>query len=427
MQQLLQLVEQHKAGKPVGVFSVCSAHPWVLKAALRQARARGTPVLVEATSNQVNQFGGYTGQTAQQFRDALWQLADEVGLSRDRLWLGGDHLGPNAWQDRPAEEAMQLAETLIDDYVRAGFRKIHLDCSMSCVGDPFPLNDETVAVRAARLCAIAERAWQESGGEPPVYVIGTEVPVPGGAQEALEGMQVTTPQAVQQTLEVHRLAWQRAELVDAWRRTIALVVQPGVEFDHHSVEHYQPQRAHELSRFIERQPGMVYEAHSTDYQPPQAYRQLVGDHFAILKVGPALTFALREALFALDHIEREWLGEHQSAQLCATLEQVMREQPQQWSRYYHGNPHQQYLDRHYSLSDRVRYYWPQPQVQLAVERLIDNLRRNPVPLALLSQYLPDQARAMNAGELSEDPQDWVMHKVTQVLDDYHAACYPEVH
>ncbi|MNS83135.1 D-tagatose-1,6-bisphosphate aldolase subunit KbaZ [compost metagenome] len=298
---------------------------------------------------------------------------------------------------------------------------------MSCAGDPFPLNDETVAARAARLCAIAERAWQHSGGEPPVYVIGTEVPVPGGAQEALEGMQVTTPRAVQQTLEIHRLAWQQAELVDAWTRTIALVVQPGVEFDHHSVEHYQPQRAHELSRFIERQPGMVYEAHSTDYQPPQAYRQLVGDHFAILKVGPALTFALREALFALDHIEREWLGEHQSAQLCATLEQVMREQPQQWSRYYHGNPHQQYLDRHYSLSDRVRYYWPQPQVQQAVDSLIDNLRRHPVPLALLSQYLPDQARALNAGELSNDPQDWVMHKVTQVLDDYHAACYPEVH
>ena len=204
-----------------------------------------------------------------------------------------------------------------------------------------------------------------------------------------------------------------------------MVVQPGVEFDHHSVERYQPQRADALSHFIERQPGMIYEAHSTDYQPPQAYRQLVRDHFAILKVGPALTFALREALFALDRIEREWLGERQSSQLRATLEQVMREQPQQWSRYYHGTPHQQYLDRHYSLSDRVRYYWPQSQVQQAVDGLLDNLRRNPAPLALLSQYLPDQARALNAGELSTDPQEWVLHKVTQVLDDYHAACYPE--
>ncbi|WP_447882807.1 D-tagatose-bisphosphate aldolase, class II, non-catalytic subunit [Serratia fonticola] len=426
MQQWLQLVAQHKAGQPVGIFSVCSAHPWVLQAALRQAKARGTPVLIEATSNQVNQFGGYTGQTAAQFRDALWQMADEIGLPRSAVWLGGDHLGPNAWQDRPAQEAMALSETLIDDYVRAGFRKIHLDCSMSCADDPTPLGDEVVAQRAARLCAVAERAWQQAGGEAPVYVIGTEVPVPGGAQETLQGIQVTTPQAVSATLEAHRHAWQQAELSSAWSRVIALVVQPGVEFDHHSVEHYQPQAAQELSRFIERQPGLLYEAHSTDYQAPKAYSQLVRDHFAILKVGPALTFALREALFALDRIEREWLGEHRSAQLCATLEQVMREQPQQWSRYYHGSPHQQYLDRHYSLSDRVRYYWPQPQVQQAVNALMDNLRSNPIPLALLSQYLPDQARALNAGELSQDPQDWVIHKITQVLDDYHSACYPEV-
>ena len=155
----------------------------------------------------------------------------------------------------------------------------------------------------------------QSGGEAPVYVIGTEVPVPGGAQEAQAGLQVTTPQAVAQTLETHRIA-AKAELNDARQRTIALVVQPGVEFDHHSVEHYQPQRADALSHFIERQPGMIYEAHSTDYQPPQAYRQLVRDHFAILKVGPALTFALREALFALDRIEREWLG-NASRRSCA--------------------------------------------------------------------------------------------------------------
>lgn len=94
MQQWLQLVAQHKAGQPVGIFSVCSAHPWVLQAALRQAKARGTPVLIEATSNQVNQFGGYTGQTAAQFRDALWQMADDIGLPRSAIWLGAIILAP---------------------------------------------------------------------------------------------------------------------------------------------------------------------------------------------------------------------------------------------------------------------------------------------------------------------------------------------
>ena len=85
-------------------------------------------------------------------------IAERVGLPRDRILLGGDHLGPNAWQALPAEEAMARAEVMIADYVCAGFRKIHLDCSMSCADDPVPLSDETVARRAARLCAVAERA-----------------------------------------------------------------------------------------------------------------------------------------------------------------------------------------------------------------------------------------------------------------------------
>lgn len=422
MQPLLQLIQRHKSGEAVGIYSVCSAHPWVLESALMLAKARHAAVLIEATSNQVNQFGGYTGMTPALFRDTVFALADRIGLARERVWLGGDHLGPNAWQDHPADEAMQLAETLIHDYVSAGFRKIHLDCSMPCKGDPVPLSDIDIATRAALLCAAAEKAWLQAGGEHPVYVIGTEVPVPGGAKENVEGVTVTTPQAAGTTLEVHRLAWRLADLDNAWGRVIALVVQPGVEFDHQNVVHYQPEKANALSQFINTQPNMVYEAHSTDYQTPQAYIDLVRDHFAILKVGPALTFALREALFALDQIDREWNGELNAAHLRDTLEQVMREEPHQWSRYYHGSPHQQYIDRQYSLSDRVRYYWAHPQVKFAVNRLMDNLRNRPVPMALLSQYLPEQAQALCAGTLNNDPQHWVMHKIQQVLLKYATAC-----
>ncbi len=94
MQSLLQLIRRHKSGEAVGIYSVCSAHPWVLESALRVAKERKTPILIEATSNQVNQFGGYTGMQPVQFRDAVWRQADLIGLPRDRIWLGGDHLGP---------------------------------------------------------------------------------------------------------------------------------------------------------------------------------------------------------------------------------------------------------------------------------------------------------------------------------------------
>ncbi|MEN5119146.1 class II D-tagatose-bisphosphate aldolase, non-catalytic subunit, partial [Luteimonas sp. TWI662] len=218
--------------------------------------------------------------------------------------LGGDHLGPNPWTALKAEAAMAKAETMVAAYVAAGFRKLHLDCSMACAGDPVPLPEATIVERAVRLCRAAEAAHARAGGEPPVYVIGTEVPVPGGATEAIDGLTVTAPAAALATIEAHRDAFAAAGLQTAWTRVIASVVQPGVEFDHHQVIDYVPAAARALSAAIEQVPGLVFEAHSTDYQTPEALAALVRDHFAILKVGPGLTFALREALWALDAIER---------------------------------------------------------------------------------------------------------------------------
>lgn len=313
MQSLLQLIHRHKAGDAVGIYSVCSAHPWVLESALQVAKERKTAVLIEATSNQVNQFGGYTGMQPRDFRDKIFDIANKLDFPTQQIWLGGDHLGPNVWQEHSAEQAMTFSETLIYDYVKAGFRKIHLDCSMPCADDVAPLTDEIVAQRAARLCAVAERSWRENGGEAPVYVIGTEVPTPGGIKSALTQVQITSAKAAATTLNIHQNAWHNAGLIDVWPRVIALVVQPGVEFSHHQVEHYQVEKAKALSHYIESHPHIVYEAHSTDYQTPQSYQNLVRDHFAILKVGPALTFALREGLFALDKLDREWNGKQLAA------------------------------------------------------------------------------------------------------------------
>ena len=251
--------------------------------------------------------------------------------------MGGDHLGPNPWTVLAADAAMAKAEVMVAAYVAAGFRKIHLDCSMSCAGDPTPLPEAEIVKRAVRLAGAAERAHAQAGGEPPVYVIGTEVPVPGGATEAIEGLAVTTPQAALATIEAHRQAFVAAGLTDAWNRVIASVVQPGVEFDHHNVIDYGSRDAQALSHAITAVPNMVYEAHSTDYQTRGALRALVKDHFAILKVGPGLTFAMREALWALDAMDQELTPEHEQARLRDTVLERMRKQPKYWERYYHGS------------------------------------------------------------------------------------------
>ena len=424
MKALLELVRRHRAGEAVGIYSVCSAHPLALRAALQHARAAGGYALIEATSNQVNQEGGYTGLRPAQFRDMVSGLADQSGLPRERVLLGGDHLGPNAWQSLPAQEALGRAAVMVSEYVRAGYRKIHLDCSMSCADDPRALSDDIVAARTAALCARAEEAWRGCGGEPPVYVVGTEVPVPGGAQETLSELAVTEPRAALATVAAHRSAFATNGLHDAWDRVIGLVVQPGVEFDHDRVIDYRPQKARHLSQCLDDLPNLVFEAHSTDYQTEASLCALVRDHFAILKVGPAVTFALREAVWALDRIEREWHGEANAVHMREAVLDAMRADPRNWRKYYHGSGHALDLQLEYSLSDRIRYYWPDAAVVAALERLRAVIDGGEVPLPLLSQYLPTAYAAVRAGSIPARMTDLVSHHIRQVLSQYSRACDP---
>ena len=427
MKAIRDMVLRHKAGERIGVTSVCSAHPLVIEATLRHALATGQPIaLVEATSNQVNQDGGYTGMVPTGFRDFVHGIADKVGFPRDRLALGGDHLGPNPWTGLPAEDAMTNAEVMVADYVAAGFGKIHLDCSMSCADDPVPLPERTIAERAARLCRAAETAHRGDPADAPSYIIGTEVPVPGGAAEDLHELQVTTPQAALATLEMHHRLFEQAGLADAWNRVIGTVVQPGVEFDHDKVVDYVPEKAAALSAAIEPVDHIVFEAHSTDYQTAPALSALVRDHFAILKVGPGLTFALREALWGLDAIERELVAADKRANLREVALQRMHAEPANWSKYYDEDGAALDLQLQYSLSDRIRYYWPDTAITAAQDKLFANLRATVPPLALVSQFLPIAFAAYRAGRATLDPADLVIAHVSAVLDAYYGACHPDV-
>src|SRR3954470_555583 len=88
-----------------GSYAVCSAHPQVLEAAIQQAIEDNSVLHVESTSSQVNQFGGYTGQTPQDFSDWIRGSARRAGLPAERVLLGGDHLGPFPWRSETAHSA----------------------------------------------------------------------------------------------------------------------------------------------------------------------------------------------------------------------------------------------------------------------------------------------------------------------------------
>lgn len=407
-----EIVAAQKRGEARGVASVCSAHPFVIREALKLFERP----LIEATCNQVNQFGGYTGMTPKDFVNYVRGIAEEIRFPFERIILGGDHLGPNVWQNEPAESAMQKSEEMIRQYVEAGFTKIHLDCSMKLADDPAGMLDvEVIARRAARLAKVADLTPSPSPkrrGEQLRYIIGTEVPIPGGATEHEEGVSVTKVEDVRQTIEVTREAFLREGLESAWERVVGVVVQPGVEFGDDFVLSYQPNKTMELSKFIESQ-SMVYEAHSTDYQTREALKNLVEDHFAILKVGPGLTFAFREAVFALAMIENEMTAKAERSNIMQALDDVMLKHPEHWKKYYHGDETEQAFKRKYSLSDRARYYWVQPEVQNAFERLMKNLGDEVLPYSLLSQFV---------GEMNLNAAQVIARRVRRVLEDYRFAC-----
>lgn len=422
MNHLDEIVIAQKRGESKGITSVCSAHPTVIRTAFSHALSHQSKLLIESTCNQVNQYGGYTGMTPLDFFRSILQVADQHSFPKQDLILGGDHLGPEVWKAEPAETALDKACILVRDYVRAGFQKIHLDTSMKLGGDPQgPLAIGKVAERAADLAFVAEDAFRQWGnGEPPRYVIGTEVPVPGGAREEEAHLRPTRVTAVEETLQAFRQAFFKHGLESTWQRVIALIVQPGVEFGHDFVLDYDPVAAASLSKFIE-STNLVYEAHSTDYQSSAALRQMAADHFAILKVGPALTFAYREAVFALAMMEAVLVPAFERSNLIEVMDQVMVADPVHWRNYFQGGPIQQRFARLYSFSDRCRYYWPHYALQAALNRLLKNLRSHSLPLSLVSQYMPYQYERIRQGILSNEPEAIIQDKIITVLEDYRKA------
>lgn len=420
------VVDRNRGGEAVGTFSVCSAHRQVLHAAMRHTSAPGGMLCVESTSNQVNQFGGYTGLTPAKFVEYLHSIALLAGLEKEKILLGGDHLGPYPWRAEPSRVAMAKAADLVRACVAAGYAKIHLDASMACADDA-PLGDEVVAERAAILCHAAENAHSQlpPGAPALIYIIGTEVPVPGGEQAAGQAPAITSIANMHKTLEIFRGAFRARGLDDAWERVIGLVVQPGVEFGDTHVFAYDRCKARPLSENLPASPAMVYEAHSTDYQTAPCLRQMVEDHFAILKVGPWLTFAFREAVFALGAVEQEWLGSRkgvQTSRVRQALEQAMLANPGYWQAYYSGDEQQLQFARLYSYSDRCRYYWPEAGVRRELEILLANLSRAAIPATLLSQYLPQQYESVRAGEIAAQPDALIEDRIRRVLKYYCDAC-----
>ncbi|MDD3459487.1 MAG: class II D-tagatose-bisphosphate aldolase, non-catalytic subunit [Weeksellaceae bacterium] len=430
---LIEVLNKQKNGLPVGLFSACTASSYAIKSTLMRAQKHGVPAVIEATANQVDQNGGYTGMKPAEFVTFVREIAAEIGFPLDQLVLGGDHLGPLTRTTLPEAEAMIFAEELVQEYVLAGFTKIHIDTSMRVASDSkdLPLANQTIAERGAKLCKIAEEAYQVRlkqypDSQEPVYVIGSEVPIPGGAQEHEESISVTSPDNCQQTYETFKSVFISSGLESVLPRVVALVVQPGVEFGDEDVFQYNPDNAKELIQFGKKSLPFVYEGHSTDYQTKESLKAMVQDGIAFLKVGPALTYALREALFALEMIEKEiYFGKtYCASNFKEVLEMSMLNEPENWKKHYHGDAHQLKFARKYSFSDRARYYLPDPQVEKSIQQLIKNIDEAEIPVTLLRQYMPIEYESVCRGLLKTTAENLILEHIGILLDDYFHAIMP---
>ena len=422
-----EMMEKRRQGIKCGIPSYCSANELVLETALRRAKLLDQPVLIEATANQVNQYGGYTGMLPKDFYKLVLDMAAAIDLPEQMVILAGDHLGPLTWQNLPEAEAMEKSIELVYQYTRAGFTKIHLDTSMKVADDAEGLlSTEVIARRGATLYKAAIKGYEELKAEKPeairpVFVIGSEVPIPGGAQEAEDSLAVTSVEAFKDTVATYKRVWEEEGVGEGMNDVIAVVVQPGVEFGDDQVFLYDSAAAADLCAALKEFPEVCFEGHSTDYQSAKCLKAMVEDGIAILKVGPALTYGLREALFSMSLMENELVPAEERSNFIDVLENTMLANPGNWQKHYHGDEKQLHLARKYSFSDRARYYMGQPEVLEAMDKLFTNLNTYKIPLNMLHQYMPLTYAKVRDGELPLEAKELAMDGVTNFMLDYEYA------
>ncbi len=304
MSWLADTIRRHKSGDTVGVYSVCSAHPTVVEAAIMQAGADDVPVLIEATSNQVDQFGATPDASGRVPRPPSSASPTGADFPRSRVVLGGDHLGPNRWQGETAAAAMEKADATHRRLRRAGYSKIYLDAAC-----PVPTTRQCSMTRPSRsaphACCTSRRIRATQRRRPSDVRHrhrGT------GSRAGPRDARRSHPDAGRSCRATDRRASGRVHpirLDHVWPRVMALVVQPGVEFDHLQVIDYR-RTAHRGATARPRHgtaPGVRGAFHRLSATPQIARARRRS--LAVLKVGPGLTFAMREALFGLAHIENQ--------------------------------------------------------------------------------------------------------------------------
>ena len=339
--------------------SFCTSNIEVIKSILFFCHIKKLPCLIECTSNQVNQHGGYTNKTPKMFIKEILSISKKIKFNSKKLFLGGDHLGPLPWKKRSKTVAIKNSISLINDYLDQKFCKIHIDTSIKCKNDEY-INSDIIFERTNE---ILNNDNIKKKIKDKFLVVGTEVPLSGSGDN--ENIIKTSKKQIETEVIKFKKILKKQNLKN---NIFGLVIEPGMKYMHSSVT--KPNFTNFTNKKnISKKNNFVYEAHSTDYQSKKILKQLVKNNFKFLKVGPELTYSYSRSLFFMENIEKNNF-KLKNSNIKKIIFSSMLKNRKYWEGYYEKKTPELLLN---SKLDRMRYYFNSKPVVNSIKTLKKNI------------------------------------------------------
>jgi D-tagatose-1,6-bisphosphate aldolase subunit GatZ/KbaZ len=393
--------------------SFCTANFLVLKTLLIFCKKNKLPALIESTSNQVNQFGGYSNNKPKDFIKKINGLIESLKINKKTIYFGGDHLGPLPWKNYKSSFALKNSIKLIDLYLKANYQKIHIDTSIQCKDDKL-ITDKKIFARTEY---ILKNLINKKKLKKIFFVFGTEVPFAGGNDK--KKFKITENNKIIADYQNFSKLLNSEKLSS---KDFALVIEPGMKFKNNSIT--KPKfKSFEINKKFSKKNKFYFEAHSTDYQDLETLNKLVKNNFKILKVGPELTYNLVKSFLFMQKIEKIFLRKKSNFRKIIIKKMFVNNL--YWKDFFKKGSKKQ-LEKNLlnSFYDRTRYYLSNNDVMNSIKILEINI--NKIKQEEIIRLLKKETDKKNITNLKNFKNNNFQHIISAFLDriflKYYKAC-----
>ena len=343
--------------KNISLPSFCTSNDDVILSIINFCKKNNLPVLIESTSNQVNQFGGYSKLKPSNFKKKVEKLAKKISFPKKNIIFGGDHLGPLPWKNLDYKIAMDRGEKLVSLYFKSKFKKLHIDTTMKLKNDKV-FNKQIIKARSEKILSNLNHKYSNKL----IFILGSEVP-PAGGERIIRNFNKKKIFEIKSEILLYKKIFQNLNL----KNKLYLVVDTGMSFNDTKVFKSKTNILNYLKKISDLM-NVKYEAHSTDYQNLKELKKLAKCNFKFLKVGPELTFNYTKAILKMGKIEKRYFKNH--SDIKKVILKVLKQNKKHWIDYYNLCSMDRVLTGRF---DRLRYYWNELNLKKAKNKLLKNI------------------------------------------------------